>query len=126
MILPDIGVPSELIRLTSRSGSIHRDSLPSGSIKEILRRCLGSKPVNVKSISLPDKGSRGLQFRTRDQVDGKDFSSSGGGMVGFICVSFVTGSGVLVGRTGIGVGVTGRNIGVGVGKGVGNITGVDL
>ena len=88
--------------------------------------CQGSKPVNVKSISLPDKGLRGLQFRTRDQVDGKDFSSSGGGMVGFICVSFVTGSGVLVGRTGIGVGVTGRNIGVGVGKGVGNITGVDL
>ena len=81
----------------------------------------------MKSISLPDTGLVGLQFRTRDQVDGKDFSGFGGGMLGFKVVSdFVTGSGVLVGRTGYGVGVAGRAIGVGVGKGVGNITGVDL
>ena len=127
IILLDIGVPSALIRLTSRSGSIHRDSLPSGSIKQILSRCQASKPVNVKSISLPDTGLVGLQFRTRDQVDGKNFSGSGGGMVGFIFASdFATGTGVLVGRTGLGVGVAGRAIGVGVGRGVGNITGVDL
>ncbi|GIT14204.1 MAG: hypothetical protein CM1200mP35_10240 [Chloroflexota bacterium] len=47
-------------------------------------------------------------------------------MVGFICVSFVKVQGSWVWGNWNGVGVTGRNIGVGVGKGVGNISGVDL
>ena len=81
----------------------------------------------MKSISLPVTGLVGFQLSIKDQVDGMVFSSCGGIGVDFIFLLDLAKSlGVLVGRIGYGVGVAGIIMGVGVGQGVGKITGVDL